>query len=110
MAHVGHLGRLVEPSPLVPWPGLNFERLVYVTGGLCLTPLLALAWAPTSASAMRRLFYLVAPIWVVFVLATDRLEQGAPLLAVVALVLVPVTLSGMEQRLRYPAKLATPRT
>lgn len=104
------LRQLVQARPIGLFEDLTVEHLVYVTGGLCLLPLLATVWAPTAPSVLRRLFFLVAPEWVVFVLATDRLEQGVALLALVALVFVPVTLAGAEQLVRAPRNLAIPPT
>jgi len=95
------LFRQVGPAPTVKrfWPDLNLERLAYLTGGLCLTPLLALAWFSSAPSGLKQLF-LLAPIWVVFVLATDQLEQGLVLIAPLALLFVPITLAGVEQALQ----------
>jgi hypothetical protein len=101
--------RQLGPAPTVKrfWPDLNLERLGYLTGGLCLTPLLALAWFNSAPSGLKQLF-LLAPIWVVFVLATDQLEQGLVLIAPLALLFVPITLAGVEQALRgaVPAPVA----
>ena len=92
------LRRVVAPQTVLAWAtDVNMERLVYVTGGLCLAPLLAAVWAHSAPLGLRRLFYLVAPLWVAFVLVTDRLEQGAVLLAPLALLFIPVTLAGVEQ-------------
>jgi hypothetical protein len=90
--------RRFGPTPTVGafWEDLKLDRLAYVTGGLCLTPLLATAWAQAAPLPVRRLFYLVAPAWVLFVLATDRLEQGAVLLTPLALLWVPLTLQALE--------------
>jgi hypothetical protein len=84
---------------------LQLDRLVYVVGGLCLLPLLALAWVRSAPEALQRLFWLLAPAWLAFVLFTDRLEQGAVLLAPTALVFLPVVLGAVEQRAaaRVPA-------
>jgi hypothetical protein len=109
VAEVIWLHRFDHAPAVVAWDSLNPERLVYVTGGLCLVPLLAAVWAPSASSVVRRLFFVVAPVWVAFVLGTDRLEQGAVLLTLVALVFVPVTLAGVEQQVRQPLKLAAPR-
>jgi hypothetical protein len=103
--------RWLGPTPNVDgfWKDLRPNSLVYVTGGLCLTPILATAWVQSSPLAVRRLFYLVAPAWVAFVLATDRIEQGALLLSPLALLFVPMTLAGAEQLLRAPRALVSPR-
>ncbi len=95
------LFRQLGPAPTVKrfWPDLNLERLAYLTGGLCLTPLLALAWFRSAPNGLKQLF-LLAPIWVVFVLATDQLEQGLVLIAPLALLFVPITLAGVEQALQ----------
>jgi hypothetical protein len=101
--------RHAGPSPTVNgfWRDLNLQRLVYVTGGLCLTPLLAVAWLRAAPLGLERLLY-ATPGWVVFVLATDRLEQGALLLAPLALVWVPVSLAGVEQALQARAAPSHP--
>jgi hypothetical protein len=102
--------RRFGPAPAVwVWADLDLDRLVYVTGGLCLLPLLAVAWVRAAPLAVRRMFYLVAPTWVAFVLATDRLEQGAALLTPLALLFVPVALAGVEQLARAPREFSTPR-
>src|SRR5215207_1447380 len=74
--------RLLGPDPSISpaaalAQNLQPDRLVYVIGGLCLMPLLAIAWLRTSPPPMQRLFWLLAPIWLAWVVATDRLEQGA---------------------------------
>ncbi len=89
--------RVVPPETVLAWTtDVNLERLVYVTGGLCLAPLLAVLWVRSAPPSVRRLFLLVAPLWVALVLTTDRLEQGAALLAPLALLFIPVTLAGVE--------------
>ena len=102
--------RLFVPTPtLATWLDLKLDRVVLVTGGMCLMPLLAVAWVHAAPAALRRLFYLVAPAWVALVLAIDRLDQGALLLTPLALLFVPVTLTGIEQAIRPPRELAAPR-
>jgi hypothetical protein len=98
--------RRISPSPSVAifWSDLKVDRLVYVVGGLCITPLLALAWVHTAPLTVRRLFYLLVPAWVAFVLATDRLEQGAVLLTPLALLFVPLTLAGVERLTRVSSE------
>jgi hypothetical protein len=72
------------------------ERLVYVVGGLCLVPLLALAFVRYVTPPLQSLYVLLAPAMVAAALVSDRLEQGALLLAPVALLFVPVTLLGLR--------------
>jgi len=104
------LSRVIPPETVLAWTSdVSVERLVYVIGGLCLLPLLAVIWVGSAPPGLRRLFYLVAPVWIALVLTTDRLEQGAALLAPLALLFVPVTLVGVEQlvgkpRERYAAR------
>jgi hypothetical protein len=102
--------RQFGPTPTVDafWKDLRTYYLIYVIGGLCLTPILATAWVQSSSLAVRRLYYLLAPAWVAFVLATDRIEQGALLLTPLALLFVPMTLAGVEQLLQTPRQLVTP--
>jgi hypothetical protein len=85
--------RVLGPTPSVrPFVDLNPDRLVYVLGGSCLLPLLALAWAhATPQTSLRALAYGLTPAWIVFVLATDRIEDGGLLLAPLALLWVPLT-------------------
>ena len=59
--------------------------------------------------AVARLFYVLVPVWTVFVLATDRLEQGAVLLTPLAVLFVPVTLAGVAEVVRTPRALSAPR-
>lgn len=99
LAAVVLLRSQLPPPKVRPFADFNLERLVYVAGGVCLLPVLAFGWPPTS-SGLRWLLYLVSPVWVLFVLATDRLEQGALLLAPLALVWLPTTLLGLEQLVR----------
>jgi hypothetical protein len=90
----------LPPPNVRPFADFNVERLVYVAGGLCLLPVLAFAWPPGTSMGMRWLLYLLSPVWLLFVLATDRLEQGALLLAPLALIWLPTTLLGLEQLVR----------
>lgn len=102
--------RLFVPTPtVVVLDDLRLDRLVFVIGGMCLIPLLAVAWVRTAPLALRRLFYLIGPAWVVLVLGIDRLDQGALLLTPLALVFIPVTLAAVEQALRAPTELSAPR-
>lgn len=87
---------------------VSVERLVTVIGGFCLLPVLGLAWLQAAPLAVRRLVYLLVPIWMVFILATDHLSQGAVLFTPLALLFVPLTLGGVEQLVRTPPKLLTP--
>jgi hypothetical protein len=95
--------RAIGPSPSVrPWVDFSLTKLMLITGGLCLMPVLSLAWLGGAPPALRRLYLLLAPLWIVFVGATDRLEQGALFLTLLALVFVPVTLLGVEQLVQVP--------
>ncbi len=100
--------RLAYPQPAVV-PGtalannLAFERVVDVVGGFCLVPLFALAWVRSAAPLLRRLALVMAPVWLVWVLAADSLEQGARLLGLVALLFLPLTLQGVEWAVARPA-------
>jgi hypothetical protein len=102
--------RRIGPTPTVAgfWPDLKLDHLVYVVGGLCLTPLLSVAWVQVAPLGVRRLFYVLAPAWVLFVLTTDRLEQGAVLLTPLALLFVPLTLLGVEELIRAPRQVVAP--
>jgi hypothetical protein len=98
----------LDPN-LMPWLDLNLERVLYVIGGLCLTPLLATAWFRSAPAPVARLFVVFVPIWMIYALGTDRLEQGAVLLTPLALLFVPVTLAGLERVLRpRPTAMALP--
>lgn len=93
--------RVQLPPPSVrPFADLNLERLDYVLGGMCIAPVLAFAWRSAASAGLRWLLYVLSPVWVVFVLASDRLEQGAVLLAPLALVWLPIALLGLEQAVR----------
>ena len=92
------------PLPNVrPLTDYSPDHLVYVIGGTCLVPVFAVAWRAAAPPYLRHLLYLLGPIWLLFAAATDRLEQGAGLLALIALVCVPITLFGFQQVLR-PAR------
>jgi hypothetical protein len=92
------------PAPQVrPWADVSLERLVYVAGGMCLLPVLAVAWH-RSASPGLRFLLLTSLVWLVYALATDRLEQGAVLLAPLALVWLPIVLAGLEGALQPAAR------
>src|SRR5579859_4550004 len=86
VAEVLWLRSQVPPPNVRLFADFNLERLVYVAGGLCLLPVLAFAWPLTSSVGLRGLLYVLSPVWLLFVLATDRLEQGALLLGPLALV------------------------
>jgi hypothetical protein len=86
-----------DVSAATPWLDVNADRVVYVIGGMCLTPLFAVAWWRSAPPGVGRLFLLLVPVWVLYVLVTDRLEQGAVLLTPLALLFVPMTLAGLEQ-------------
>jgi hypothetical protein len=104
--------RTLLPLPAVrPWSDLSLERLIYVGGGLSVLPVLAVAWRTAASSGLRWLLYVLSPVWLVYVLATDRLEQGMLLLAPLALVWLPISLAGLEQPLlrRLPLAYRTGR-
>jgi hypothetical protein len=97
------------PPPSVAWLlDLKLDRLVFVSGGLCLMPVLAVAFARAAPLDLRRLFLLIAPAWVALVLGIDRLDLGALLLTPLALVFVPVTLAGVERALQAPRQTTLP--
>jgi hypothetical protein len=98
--------RAIGPTPSArPWVDLGLAKLMLITGGLCLMPVLSLAWLGAAPPALRRLYLLLVPAWIVLVLATDTLEQGALLLTLMALVFVPVTLMGVEQLVQAPREV-----
>ena len=100
VAGVGLMRTLGSPPTLAVseamQANLTLDRLVYVVGGLCLLPVFATVWLRSAPAALQRLFLLLAPAWVLLVLLTDRLEQGAILLAPTALLLVPIALIGLQ--------------
>ncbi len=87
---------------------LNFPRIAYIVGGLCLLPIFAFAWLDSAPAALRRLFWLLVPAWLVLVLATAQLDQGSELLGVVALVFVPFSLLGASNLLQRQRVIALP--
>lgn len=90
----------LPPPPVRPFTDFNVERLDYVLGGMCIAPVLAVAWRSAASPGLRWLLYVLSPLWIVFVFGTDRLEQGAILLAPLAVVWLPIALLGLEQALR----------
>ncbi len=108
--------RLQVPAPDVrPWTDLNADRLVAVLGGFCLTPvlaLLALLSFRLRLNGPRLLLPVVVTlVWALFVLGTDRLDQGAVLLAPLAVVWLPATLLGFERTLgSQTARVPAPAT
>jgi hypothetical protein len=101
--------RFIGPTPSVRlWVDFSLTKLMLITGGLCLMPVLSLAWLGGAPSALRQLYVLLAPPWIVFAGATDRLEQGALFLTLLALVFVPVTLLGVEQLVQVPRAVRSP--
>jgi hypothetical protein len=106
-AEVLILGRLVPPADIPLWIDAHPWQLVNIVGGFCLLPALSLACGKAAPPGLRWFLYGVAPAWVVFVVATHRLDQGAVFLAPLALVWLPVTLLGAEQLIRTSAPGAT---
>jgi hypothetical protein len=106
LAIVVWLRTLLPPPALRPWADLSLQQLVYVGGGLCVLPVLAVAWRSAASPGLRWLLYVLSPMWLVYVLATDRLEQGMLLLAPLALVWLPISLAGLEQPLLRRLPLA----
>jgi hypothetical protein len=99
LAIVVWLRSLLPPPAVRPWTDLSLQQLVYVGGGLCLLPVLAVAWRSAASPGLRWLLYVMTSLWVVYVLATDLIEQGMLLLAPLALVWLPISLAGLEQPL-----------
>jgi hypothetical protein len=106
LAIVVWLHSLVPPSTVRPFVDFNLERLVYIAGGLCVLPVLALAWRSAASTGLRWLLYVLSPVWLIYALATDQLEQGMLLLAPLALVWLPISLAGLEQPLLRRSPLA----
>jgi hypothetical protein len=100
------LRSMLPPPAVRPFADLDLERLIYVIGGLCVLPILALAWRSAASTGLRFLLYVLSPLWLVFVLTTDRLEQGMLLLAPLALVWLPISLAGLEHPLLRRVRLA----
>jgi hypothetical protein len=103
--------RLFGPHPVLGpasalASNLDLERIVTVVGGLCLVPLFGLAWVGSASPVLRRLTLMMAPAWLVWLLVTDALDQGARLLGLVALLFVPLTLQGVQVALARPAARA----
>lgn len=97
VAEATWLRHLLPPPPVRAWADLSPDDLVTILGGFCLLPLLSLAGWPAATPSMRWLAWLVAPAWIVFVLATDRLDQGVQLLAPLAVFWLPLSLLALER-------------
>lgn len=102
------LQRAAPPTHIPLWIDTSPDQLVNIIGGLCLLPVIALACGRAAPMGVRLLLYAVVPVWVAFVLATHRLDQGAAFLAPLALVWLPVTLLQLELLVRAAA--LSPRT
>jgi hypothetical protein len=90
----------VPPPAVHPFADLSLERLIYVAGGMCLLPVLAVGWQSAASVGLRWLLWTLGPLWLVYILATDHVEQGAILLAPVAVVCLPIVLAGLERAIR----------
>jgi hypothetical protein len=91
----------VAPPTHIPlWIDTGPNQLVNIAGGLCLLPVIALACGRSARNGMGWLLYGVVPVWVLFVLATHRLDQGAAFLGPLAVVWLPVTLLEAEAVIR----------
>ena len=99
-AEVLILQRIAAPTHIRPWIDTNPGELVNIAGGLCLLPVIALACGRAVSTGLRLLLYAIVPVWVLFVLATHRLDQGAAFLAPLAVVWLPVTLLQLELLVR----------
>jgi hypothetical protein len=108
LAEVVWLHSLVPPSTVRPFVDLNWQRLVYIGGGLCVLPVLAVAWRSAASAGLRFLLYALSPAWLIYVLATDQLEQGMLLLSLLAVVWLPISLFGLEQPLLQRLPMAHP--
>ncbi|HEY1295244.1 MAG TPA: hypothetical protein VGJ60_19365 [Chloroflexota bacterium] len=95
--------RTTSPAPhVIPWAFATSDRFLNILGGLCLLPILALALGRAAPIGLRWLLYAVTVPWVLVVLATEQLDQGALLLAPLAAVWLPVSLLGVEALIRAP--------
>jgi hypothetical protein len=94
------LQRSAPPTHIPLWIDSSPHQLVNIAGGLCLLPVIALACARSAPSGLRLLLYIVVPVWVLFVLAGHRLDQGVAFLAPLAVVWLPATLLELEHVVR----------
>jgi hypothetical protein len=78
---------------------LEPERLVYVVGGLCLLPVLAIGMLGSAPPMLRKLFWMLGPLGVIVALSTDKLENGPLLLAPTALLFIPIAVLGAQAAL-----------
>jgi hypothetical protein len=92
--------RIAPPTHIPLWIDTSPHQLVNIAGGLCLLPIISLAGGRSASRGLRWLLYAVAPVWVLFVLATHRLDQGAEFLAPLAVIWLPVTLLELESAIR----------
>jgi hypothetical protein len=74
-----------------------------------LLPLLAVAALKDADPFLRRLFWLVVPVWFALHIWAARLGEGMLYLAPLTLIIVPLVLQGLERRLA-PAPVAHPAT
>jgi hypothetical protein len=77
-------------------------QTAYLMAAVNLLPLLALVVIRDVDPFLRRLFWMVVPLWFAIHIWAARLGEGIMYLAPLALILVPMVLQGMQRRAQAP--------
>jgi hypothetical protein len=82
-------------------------QISFFFAAISLLPVLAVLSLIGSDPFLRRLFWLVVPLWFAIHIWAARLGEGIMYLAPITLIIVPLVLQGVERRLK-PAELRIP--
>jgi hypothetical protein len=72
-------------------------QIPFFFAAVSLLPLLAIVALPRAGAFLRRLFWLVVPVWFAIHIWAARLGEGMLYLAPIALILVPIVLLGVQR-------------
>jgi hypothetical protein len=83
------------------------DQITFFFAAINLLPVLALLSLKQAEPFLRRLFWLVVPLWFAIHIWAARLGEGIMYLAPMTVIVVPLVLQGLETRLKS-AELAVP--